>query len=227
MGLGDLLEALLGLLVVGVGVGVVLARELAVGLLDLLGGRFLVDPERLVVVGTRCHLSILLRLSGDEHPRRADDARAQPVAGLVDLDDAARSQRPPPAAGRPPRARPGRRCRRPRRRTRSRAAPSPALSSARTRRTPSSSGSSWAAASSARSRLSSAGKQLLGELRHAALLRRGGLARDALAVVLEVGLRALREREVLVALAGDARQLVELSLELPRPRHRPPTPARH
>ena len=55
VGLGDLLEARLGLLVVGVAVGVVLARELAVGLLDLLGGRLLVDPERLVVVGTRCH----------------------------------------------------------------------------------------------------------------------------------------------------------------------------
>ena len=37
VGLGDLLEALLGLLVAGVAVGVVLARELAVGLLDLLG----------------------------------------------------------------------------------------------------------------------------------------------------------------------------------------------
>ncbi len=55
VGLGDLLEARLRLLVVRVAVGVVLTRELAVGLLDLLGGRLLVDPERLVVVGTRCH----------------------------------------------------------------------------------------------------------------------------------------------------------------------------
>ena len=55
VGLGDLLEARLCLLVVRVAVGVVLAREFAVGLLDLLGRRFLVDPERLVVVGTRCH----------------------------------------------------------------------------------------------------------------------------------------------------------------------------
>ena len=58
MGLGDLLEALLGMLVVGVAIGVVRARELAVGLLDLLGARLLVDPERLVVVGTRCHVDL-------------------------------------------------------------------------------------------------------------------------------------------------------------------------
>ena len=50
VGLGDLLEARLGLLVVGVAVGVVLARELAVGLLDLLGRRLLLDAERRVVV---------------------------------------------------------------------------------------------------------------------------------------------------------------------------------
>ena len=54
--LGDLLEARLGVLVVGVGVGVVLARELAVGLLDLLRRGLLVDAERLVVVGSCSHM---------------------------------------------------------------------------------------------------------------------------------------------------------------------------
>jgi hypothetical protein len=43
-----LLEALLGRLVARVAVGVVLARELAVGLLDLLVGGLLVDAERRV-----------------------------------------------------------------------------------------------------------------------------------------------------------------------------------
>ena len=46
----DLLEALLGLLVAGIAVRVVLARQLAVGLLDLLGRGLLVDPEDLVRV---------------------------------------------------------------------------------------------------------------------------------------------------------------------------------
>jgi hypothetical protein len=55
--LGDFLEARLGLLVVRVGVGVVPTREFAVGLLDLLGRRFLLDAERLVVVGSCCHLA--------------------------------------------------------------------------------------------------------------------------------------------------------------------------
>src|SRR5262249_46020838 len=41
----DLLEALLGLVVAGIAVRVVLARQLAVGLLDLLGRGLLVDPE--------------------------------------------------------------------------------------------------------------------------------------------------------------------------------------
>ena len=48
--LGDLLEALLGLLVAGVLVGVVLARELAVRLLDLVGRGLALDAEHLVVV---------------------------------------------------------------------------------------------------------------------------------------------------------------------------------
>ena len=50
--LGDLLEALLGLLVALIAVGVVLAGELAVRLLDLLVGGVLADPEDLVVVGS-------------------------------------------------------------------------------------------------------------------------------------------------------------------------------
>ena len=57
-------------------------------------------------------------------------------------------------------------------------------------------------------------QQLLRERGRAALLRGGGLARDALAVVLEVRLRALREREVLVALRGHLHELVEVAREL-------------
>ena len=64
------------------------------------------------------------------------------------------------------------------------------------------------------------GQQLLGEHGGAALLRAGSVARDTLAVVLEVGLRALREREVLVALRSDLHELVEVAREL-RPRRRP------
>ena len=48
--LRDLLEALLGLRVARVLVGVVLARELAVRLLDLVRRRLAVDAEHLVVV---------------------------------------------------------------------------------------------------------------------------------------------------------------------------------
>jgi hypothetical protein len=50
VGLCDLLEALLGTRIVGVLVGVRLAHELAVGLLDLVGGRIAGDAERLVMV---------------------------------------------------------------------------------------------------------------------------------------------------------------------------------
>ena len=45
VGLADLLEARLGLRVAGVAVWVVLAGELAVGLLDLRGGRLAIDAE--------------------------------------------------------------------------------------------------------------------------------------------------------------------------------------
>jgi len=57
-------------------------------------------------------------------------------------------------------------------------------------------------------------QQLLGELGDAALLRERGLARDALSVVLEVGLGALREREVLVALGRERAELVEVDLQV-------------
>src|SRR3954454_18858083 len=51
------------------------------------------------------------------------------------------------------------------------------------------------------------GEQLLGELGHAAVGREGRLARGALAVVLEVGLRALGEREVFRRLVDGGRRL--------------------
>jgi hypothetical protein len=53
VGLRRLLEALLGLLVPGVAVGVVLERELAVGGLHLLLGGVSGDPEDLVIVALR------------------------------------------------------------------------------------------------------------------------------------------------------------------------------
>ena len=59
-------------------------------------------------------------------------------------------------------------------------------------------------------------QQLLGQRRDTALLRGGGLAGDALAVVLEVGLRALGQREVLISLGGGTDQLVEIPRELGR-----------
>ena len=52
---GDLLEALLGLLVARVAIRVILAGELPVGLLDLLVGGVLADAEGLVVVGPLSH----------------------------------------------------------------------------------------------------------------------------------------------------------------------------
>ena len=50
MGLADLLELLLGLLITGVGVRVILARELAISLLDLGVGSILGDAEGFVEV---------------------------------------------------------------------------------------------------------------------------------------------------------------------------------
>ena len=53
VGLGRLLEALLGVRIAGVAVGVVLERELAVGLLELVGARLARDAQDLVVVALR------------------------------------------------------------------------------------------------------------------------------------------------------------------------------
>ena len=55
VGLLDLLEALLGLLVVRVAVGVVLADQLAVGLLDLVGRRRPLDSQDLVGIALLGH----------------------------------------------------------------------------------------------------------------------------------------------------------------------------
>ena len=89
VGGGDLLEALLGLLVTRVRVGVILPRELAVGLLDLVLGSLLVDPQDLV--------EVLLRhdrrpLRGDDDLRGPQDLVAVAIARLVDLDDGARGR---------------------------------------------------------------------------------------------------------------------------------------
>src|SRR5690606_20836082 len=79
VGLGDLLEALLGLLVALVGVGVVGAGELAVGGLDLVLGRRLRDSEDLVVV--------LFEVVLGAHRRLPSPASASAVS---------RCRRPPP-----------------------------------------------------------------------------------------------------------------------------------
>ncbi len=84
--LGDLLEARLGLLVVGVAVGVVLAREFAVGLLDLLRATLSCRP-RASCSSRGAWPFGLLPLRRHDHAGGADDALAEPVAGLVDLDD--------------------------------------------------------------------------------------------------------------------------------------------
>ena len=98
---------------------------------------------------------------------------AQPVAGLVDLDDGpARRRRRLRGWWRPPRARRGRTLAGRREGLDARRAPSAAPSSERTRRTPSSSGSSWSAASQRAVEVVERGQQLLGELDRAALLRR-------------------------------------------------------
>src|SRR4051794_232200 len=80
----DLLEALLGLGVVRVAVRVVLARELAVGLLDLLGRRLAVDAEDGIWVSLG-HLCPLLR--GHDDLGRPQHVVAIAVALAVDLDD--------------------------------------------------------------------------------------------------------------------------------------------
>src|SRR5512139_120641 len=75
VGLGDLLEPLLGRSVTPVGVGVELPGELAVGLLDLVRGGVLGDAERLVVVLLQevlgAHAPPLPQLSGSATATRA------------------------------------------------------------------------------------------------------------------------------------------------------------
>src|SRR6202042_1648642 len=109
--LGDLLEARLRVLVVGVAVGVVLAREFAIGLLDLVSGRLFVDPERLVVVRARCHLIPRARRPRQPAPGGSRSRPAGSRAGRP--PPRSRSQRPPRAAGwwSSPHAPPGRRAR--------------------------------------------------------------------------------------------------------------------
>ena len=154
----DVLEPLLGGRVVRVPVGMELARELAVRLLDLVVGRRLRDAEDVVrdcAAATRLLLAPLLRHDDAGGPQHGV---ADPVAALHDLHDVARARRPRPAAPSAPRGRAGRTARR-------RGSPRPPRRRARRRGRPSSSGrprapstSSWcSAASSARSRSSSTG----------------------------------------------------------------------
>src|SRR6266540_2460176 len=81
VGLGDLLEALLSVRVAGVEVRVVLARQLAVGALDLLGRGIAADAEHGVVVG---HPALLDSSSGAGTP-----------SSLLDRDVVARPGPPP------------------------------------------------------------------------------------------------------------------------------------
>jgi hypothetical protein len=85
VGVLDLLKALLGFLVAGIGVGVVAPCQLAVGLLDLLRGGGARNPKRLVEVAR--HWSLLLLSARDNHARRAQDPIAEQIAALYDLED--------------------------------------------------------------------------------------------------------------------------------------------
>ena len=213
VGLGDLLEALLGLLVARIAVRVVLARELAVGLLDLLVGGVLAEPEGLVVVRSIGHRGVLS--ARHDHARRPDH-RTRPArirAGRPRRSSPAR--RPRRAAARSPRGAGGRTAR-PRARTaRSRRATARRSASACTSLIPTPgrrpSSVCVSIASTARSRLSTAGSSSRASLATprscAAAASRGG----PLAVVLEVGLRPLRELEVLVGLLGLCRDLLEIA----------------
>ncbi len=97
----DLLELLLGTVVARVSVRVVLARELAVGLLDLVVGRVLRDAEHLVGAG---HLRATAQHEGeaslapdkrrtisfgDDHLGGTHDLVPDAVAPLHDLEDGA------------------------------------------------------------------------------------------------------------------------------------------
>src|SRR2546426_10728157 len=81
----DLLEAVGGLRIVGITIGVVLLGEAAKRLLDLVGRRRLGHSEDLVIVSLRSHLLpvpappcfTLLPLQHD-HPRRPDERVAHP-----------------------------------------------------------------------------------------------------------------------------------------------------
>ena len=204
VGLGDLLEALLGLRVARVAVRVVLARELAVGLLDLLLRR--PSCRRRGPCSSR-----VVRAS--RRPSAATTTRAgrrtvavEAVALLVDLDDGAGLGALDAAAGPSPRARSGRSAR-PRARTaRCRRAPSAPTSSSWTSRMPFDHVVPpplvLGAPRSASSRWSSAGSSSLASRATPRSSACGGLARHALAEVLEVGLRALGEREVLLGLGA-------------------------
>ena len=87
--LADLLEALLRRGVAGVAVGVVLARELAVRLLDLVGARALRHAQRLVVRRHSLVLAVGGRAARDDDAGRAHDPVAQPVSALPDGGDGA------------------------------------------------------------------------------------------------------------------------------------------
>src|SRR5204863_722984 len=87
--LADRLETLLGRRVAGVGVRVVAAGQLAVGLLDLVGARALGDAERLVVVRHPLLLALRHRAARDDDARGAHDPVAQAVAPLPDGGDRA------------------------------------------------------------------------------------------------------------------------------------------
>ena len=83
VGLGELLEALLGRRVVRVGVRVQLAREAAEGLLDLGLARAALDAEHLVVVA--------LRLLSHRVPDVFDEARQLAGGGADGADHHRRS----------------------------------------------------------------------------------------------------------------------------------------
>src|SRR5262249_38743972 len=97
VGLPDLLEALLGLHVAGVLVGVVLVRQLAVGLLQVLVAAGAGDPQHLVVVALHrsspARTSALTRVGADGRARRAIGPAATRDPGLflhfleLSLDD--------------------------------------------------------------------------------------------------------------------------------------------
>src|SRR5205085_216676 len=84
----DLLEALRGLRLVGVTVGMVLLREPAKRLLDLVRGRRLGHAENLIIVPLRCHLlfplppSLVLHPLQHHHPRRPDQGTPHLISRL-------------------------------------------------------------------------------------------------------------------------------------------------